>query len=73
MKKKLTDAEQIEFLNLYLTKDVISLKKFSAKKLIKYANFLRHYTLTLSDGTKKEKEHTEKEILQSLFVLFNIG
>lgn len=73
MRKTLSDKELLEFMQYYKSNDSQAIKKFTAKKLIKYANFLRHYTPTLSDGTVKKKEHTEEEILQSLFVLFNVG
>lgn len=68
--KALTDKEQIEFVNIYASKDRQAIKKFTPLRLIKYMNFLRHYTIVISDGTAKSREHSNDEINQSLFALF---
>lgn len=70
--KSLTDKEIKEFMNIYSNQDKMAIKKFSALKLVKFINFLRHYEIELSNGQNKTREHSNDEINQSLFALFLI-
>lgn len=68
--KELKEKEIREFISIYLTHNKKAIKKFSALKLVKYIDFLKHYKIELPNSCNKTVEHSNEEIINSLFALF---